>query len=75
MPTDLEAVLLAAYPQVLVMPANHPLAREPDLTLADLAGVSLVAPPPTGPHRVALERALRAAPSPGRSPSRPRGGH
>ncbi len=61
MPTDLEAVLLAAYPQVLVMPADHPLAREPDLTLADLAGVSLVAPPPTGPHRVALERALRAA--------------
>lgn len=61
MPTDLEAVLLAAYPQVLVMPADHPLAREPDLTLADLVGVSLVAPPPTGPHRVALERALRAA--------------
>lgn len=61
MPTDLEAVLLAAYPQVLVMPADHPLAGEPDLTLADLAGASLVAPPPTGPHRVALERALRAA--------------
>lgn len=49
MPTDLEAVLLAAYPQVLVMPADHPLAGEPDLTLADLAGASLVAPPPTGP--------------------------
>ncbi|TDB96548.1 LysR family transcriptional regulator [Actinomadura sp. 7K534] len=60
-PTDIEAVPLATYPQVLVMPDDHPLAERPDLALTDLAGASLVAPPPTGPHRIALERALRSA--------------
>ncbi|MFD0686590.1 LysR family transcriptional regulator [Actinomadura fibrosa] len=61
LPTDLQAVLLASYPQTLVMPEDHPLAARPTLTLADLAGSSLVVPPPTGPHRIALERALHAA--------------
>ncbi|TDE32294.1 LysR family transcriptional regulator [Actinomadura sp. 6K520] len=61
MPADVDAVPLATYPQVLVMPDDHPLAERPDLILTDLAGASLVAPPPTGPHRIALERALRAA--------------
>lgn len=61
MPADVEAVPLATYPQVLVMPDDHPLAGRPHVALADLAGASLVAPPPSGPHRVALERALRAA--------------
>ncbi|WP_019633944.1 LysR family transcriptional regulator [Actinomadura atramentaria] len=60
LPADLEAVPLARYPQVLVMPADHPLAARATLELADLAGEALVVPPPPGPHRVALERALRA---------------
>ncbi|TDD32583.1 LysR family transcriptional regulator [Actinomadura sp. KC06] len=60
-PADVETVLLASYPQVLVMPDDHPLAARPHLTLSDLAGTSLVVPPPTGPHRATLERALRAA--------------
>ncbi|WP_141577352.1 LysR family transcriptional regulator [Actinomadura sp. WMMA1423] len=61
LPADVTAVPLASYPQTLVMPDDHPLAAEPRLTLADLAGASLVVPPAEGPHRVTLERALRAA--------------
>ncbi|MFI0482022.1 LysR substrate-binding domain-containing protein [Actinomadura sp. 9N215] len=61
LPADVETVLLASYPQVLVMPDDHPLAGKTPLTLSDLAGAALVVPPPAGPHRVTLERALRAA--------------
>ncbi len=61
LPSDVETELLASYPQTLVMPDDHPLAAEPRLALADLAGTSLIVPPPAGPHRVTLERALRAA--------------
>ncbi|MEV4251939.1 LysR family transcriptional regulator [Spirillospora sp. NPDC049652] len=61
LPTDLTTTPLATFPQVLSMPATHPLAGRPTLTLADLAGTSLVVPPPHGPHRAFLERALRAA--------------
>ncbi|MBE1534967.1 LysR family transcriptional regulator [Actinomadura algeriensis] len=61
LPADLTATVLATYPQVLVMPEGHPLAAAPALALADLAGTALIVPPPAGPHRVALERALRAA--------------
>lgn len=61
LPADVRAVLLASYPQALAMPDDHPLAGRPHLALADLAGAALVVPPPTGPHRVTLERALRAA--------------
>ncbi|MEV5825334.1 LysR family transcriptional regulator [Spirillospora sp. NPDC052242] len=61
LPADLTATVLATYPQVLVMPEGHPLAAAPALSLADLAGTALIVPPPAGPHRVALERALRAA--------------
>ncbi|WP_433478060.1 substrate-binding domain-containing protein [Spirillospora sp. CA-142024] len=61
LPPDVEAVPLASYPQVLVMPDDHPLTARPHLTLADLAGAALIVPPPAGPHRITLERALRAA--------------
>jgi hypothetical protein len=54
-------VLLASYPQTLVMPVAHPLAEHPELTVRDLAGVSLVLPPANRPHRRTVERALRAA--------------
>jgi DNA-binding transcriptional LysR family regulator len=61
LPDDLTAVPLAAYPQTLVAPSGHPLARRRKVTLADLDGADLVVPPPHRPHRIALERALRAA--------------
>ncbi|QKG26241.1 LysR family transcriptional regulator [Actinomadura verrucosospora] len=61
LPADLATVPLDAYPQALAVPADHPLAARTTLALADLAGASLVVPPPAGPHRIALERALRAA--------------
>jgi DNA-binding transcriptional LysR family regulator len=61
LPDDLATVLLASYPQTLVMPATHRLARRRRLRLRDLAGAALVVPPPHRPHRIALERALRAA--------------
>jgi DNA-binding transcriptional LysR family regulator len=49
---------IAAFPQVLVIGDGHPLARRDQVTLADLAGLDLVVPPPGRPHRQALERAL-----------------
>jgi DNA-binding transcriptional LysR family regulator len=52
---------LSSYQQVLVLPAGHPLARNRRVTLSDLEGASLVVPPPSRPHRVALDRALRRA--------------
>ncbi|WP_018655066.1 LysR family transcriptional regulator [Actinomadura flavalba] len=61
LPADLETVLLARYPQVLAMPDDHPLTARATLTLRDLTSAHLVMPPPHGPHRVALERALHAA--------------
>jgi DNA-binding transcriptional LysR family regulator len=60
-PRGLTVVPVAAYPQVLIMPAGHPLARARELSLADLAGVPLVLPPPGRPHRQTIERALRRA--------------
>ncbi|MFC9974927.1 LysR family transcriptional regulator [Spirillospora sp. NPDC127200] len=61
LPADLGTTLLATYPQTLLLPEDHHLAARPVLTLHDLAGASLVVPPPHGPHRIMLERALRAA--------------
>jgi DNA-binding transcriptional LysR family regulator len=49
---------IAAYPQMLVISRTHPLARRDQITLADLAGLDLIVPPPGRPHRRALERAL-----------------
>ncbi|MFI7679750.1 LysR substrate-binding domain-containing protein [Actinophytocola sp. NPDC049390] len=60
-PDDVTAVLLASYPQTLVLPATHPLAEHAELTVRDLNGVSLVLPPVNRPHRKTVERALRAA--------------
>ncbi|RSM57743.1 LysR family transcriptional regulator [Actinoplanes sp. ATCC 53533] len=61
LPDDLTAVELATFPQVLLVPDGHRLARRRSVTLADLAGASLVIPPQHRPHRVLLERALGAA--------------
>jgi DNA-binding transcriptional LysR family regulator len=61
LPDDVTAVLLASYPQTLVLPADHPLTVHTELTVRDLAGLSLVLPPANRPHRRTVERALRAA--------------
>jgi DNA-binding transcriptional LysR family regulator len=52
---------IGRWPQVLVMPARHALARKRALRLADLEGVALVVPPEGAPHRTSLQRALRSA--------------
>jgi DNA-binding transcriptional LysR family regulator len=52
---------LSSYEQVLVLPAGHPLARKRRVALSDLEAASLVLPPPSRPHRAALDRALRRA--------------
>jgi DNA-binding transcriptional LysR family regulator len=61
LPDDLTAVELAVFPQVLLVPEGHPLARRRAVALTDLAGASLVVPPQHRPHRVLLEQSLRAA--------------
>jgi DNA-binding transcriptional LysR family regulator len=61
LPDDLVAVPLATHPQVVVLPADHPLARRRSVALRDLDGARLVVPPPGRPHRDAVERALRSA--------------
>ena len=60
-PDDVIAVLLASYPQTLVLPATHPLTEHAELTVHDLAGLALVLPPAGRPHRKTVERALRSA--------------
>jgi DNA-binding transcriptional LysR family regulator len=61
LPTDLVTVPIATYPQVLLVPAEHRLARRRTVRLRDLAGEELVVPPASRPHRIGLERAMRAA--------------
>jgi DNA-binding transcriptional LysR family regulator len=57
---DLSAEVLGVIPQVLAMPAAHPLAGRRSVRLRDLDGVRLVAPSPDRPHRQALDAALAA---------------
>lgn len=60
LPVDLHSTLLASYPLMVVMPEHHPLSAQGRLTVNDLAELSLVLPPQHRPHRIAVERALRA---------------
>jgi DNA-binding transcriptional LysR family regulator len=60
-PSHLDAVQIHRYPQVLVVDSAHPLATRAKLRLADLDGMNLAVPPPSRPHRRALDRALRDA--------------
>lgn len=60
-PAQLDAVAIATYAQVVMMPAGHRLARARALRLADLDGAALVVPPPDRPHRMRLDAALRRA--------------
>jgi LysR family transcriptional regulator, low CO2-responsive transcriptional regulator len=52
---------VAAFPQMLVIGDDHPLAARKRLRLGDLAGLDLVVPPAHRPHRRSLERALLGA--------------
>ena len=54
----LRARELASYPQVLVVPRRHPLARREAVALRDLDGLALVVPPAGRAHRRTLDRAL-----------------
>jgi LysR family transcriptional regulator, low CO2-responsive transcriptional regulator len=49
---------IAAFPQVLVIDEQHPLAGRDRIRLVDLAGLDLIVPPPGRSHRQALERTL-----------------
>jgi DNA-binding transcriptional LysR family regulator len=60
-PSTLRSQQLAAYPQALVVPAEHRLAGRRRLRVADLDGLDLVVPPAGRPHRETLERHLRDA--------------
>jgi DNA-binding transcriptional LysR family regulator len=60
-PHDLITALVATYPQVLLVPEGHRLATRGAVELTDLAGEEFVVPPPTRPHRVSFQRAMRAA--------------
>jgi DNA-binding transcriptional LysR family regulator len=61
LPEDLGTVLLATYPQTLVVRPDHPLGRRDEIRVADLAGMRMVVPPPPRPLRVLLERVRAAA--------------
>lgn len=60
-PRSLDVVPVAAYPQVLAMAVDHPLAQQRSVRLRDLDGASLVVPPPGRPLRSSLQVALRTA--------------
>ena len=52
--------MLARAAQVVVVPRDHRLARRRAVSLTDLDGEDLVAPPEGGPQRAVLDAALSA---------------
>ena len=60
-PADLHARLVAEVPLLLVVPANHELARRDSVSLADLAGMSFVDGPPGYGNRIVVDNAFAAA--------------
>lgn len=60
LPEGLDTVLLASFPQMLVVPKHHKLAGRDEVRGADLAGMPMVMPLPGHPSRLMLER-MRAA--------------
>jgi DNA-binding transcriptional LysR family regulator len=57
-PRRFQLIQIAAFPQVLMICDQHPLADRDQVSLGDLAGLDLIVPPPGRTHRRALERAL-----------------
>lgn len=60
-PADLHTRLVASVPLLLVVPAEHPLARRTAVSLADLAGMSFVDGPPGYGNRAVVDNAFAAA--------------
>ena len=60
-PADLHARLVAEIALLLVVPADHPLARRDSVSLADLAGMSFVDGPPGYGNRTVVDNAFAAA--------------
>lgn len=60
-PADLRVRLVASVPLLLVVPAEHPLARRKAVSLADLAGMSFVDGPPGYGNRAVVDNAFAAA--------------
>jgi DNA-binding transcriptional LysR family regulator len=60
-PADLHTRLVAAFPLLLVVPADHPLAARESVSLAELAGMSFVDGPPGYGNRAVVDRAFAAA--------------
>ena len=57
-PDDLDADLLAQFPQTLITRADHRLADRRTIRLKDLQDEALVVPPKDRPHRQQLERSM-----------------
>ncbi|OBI92018.1 LysR family transcriptional regulator [Mycobacterium sp. 1245805.9] len=60
-PADLHTRLVAAFPLLLLVPADHPLAGRESVSLAELAGMSFVDGPPGYGNRAVVDRAFAAA--------------
>jgi DNA-binding transcriptional LysR family regulator len=60
-PADLHARLVADFPLLLVVPADHPLAGRESVALAELAGMSFVDGPPGYGNRMVVDAAFAAA--------------
>jgi DNA-binding transcriptional LysR family regulator len=61
LPDDLISRVLCEVPQVLVMPADHPLAKRRTIQPGDLAGARLIVAPAGRPHRATLDKTLTGA--------------
>lgn len=60
-PTDLHTRLVAAYPLLLIVPTDHPLAGRESVSLAELAGMSFIDGPPGYGNRAVADRAFATA--------------
>jgi DNA-binding transcriptional LysR family regulator len=60
-PAGIGSQELATYPQVVVVPTDHPLARQRRLVLNDLDGQEIVVSPTGRQQRESLQRAARKA--------------
>ncbi|MFV8751634.1 LysR family transcriptional regulator [Nannocystaceae bacterium ST9] len=61
LPDDLASRALCEVPQLLVMPADHPLAKRRKIAASDLEGVRLIVAPAGRPHRAMIDTMLTGA--------------
>lgn len=60
-PEGLDCTALCEVPQLLVMPADHPLARKRKIRLEHLADQRMIVAPRTRPHHQSFAKAMLAA--------------